>query len=233
MTSGIFNYTSDEAWIHELLYNPLRLWLPEELADIGFSHDFVFVPGSDWQYSNTNTILVGMIIEKATGNSLEQEIENRIVEPLNLSNTGLITSGLDLPGHHGRGYYIGEYVENHDVTETIDVSWSWAAGSAYSTPGDLQKYVEHLVGGGLLSHALQQKRLDDIHTVDGSTGYGLAIAKRGTFYGHNGALPGFASSMYHSIEKDCTVIIYFNSLLGYHPDFLFYRFMDILYGEVY
>jgi D-alanyl-D-alanine carboxypeptidase len=233
MTSGIFNYSDDESWQNTLFSNPSKVWSAQETVDIGFSHDFYFSPGSGWHYSNTNTFIIGMLIEELTGNSLQTEIQNRIVSPLQLNNTGFITSGLDLPGIHGRGYYYGEYMENEDMTEHFDISWGWAAGSAYSSPRDLQKYAETLVEGGLLSDSLQQRRLDDLFMLDATTGYGLSILKRGSFYGHNGALPGFTSSMYHSIAKNCTVIIYFNCQLELPPDFLFFRFMDILYGNDY
>ncbi len=233
MTSGIFNYTDDDAWGEECMNQPTKKWSPQELVDVGFSHDFYFSPGSNWKYSNTNTIIIGMIIEKLTGHSLEDEIKNRILIPLQLNNTGLITDGLGLPGTHGRGYYSGEYIENDDVTEKFDVSWAWAAGSAYSTPRELQKYVENLVNGTFLSETLQHQRLNDLVELDKNTGYGSYLLKRGSFYGHNGAIPGYTSSMYHSMDKNCTVIIYFNCLLDLHPDFLFFRFMDILYGESY
>ncbi len=59
--------------------------------------------------------------------------------------------------------------------------------------------------------------------------YGLAISKTGSFYEHNGALPGYATSMYHSMEKDCTIIVYFNGLLDPHSDYLFKRFREILF----
>jgi D-alanyl-D-alanine carboxypeptidase len=231
MTSGIFNYSEDEAWTMELLTNPTKVWTPEETVEIGFSNDYYFSPGTDWHYSNTNTFLLGMIIEKLTGNSLEYEIENRIINPLQLNNTGFLTSGLDLPGTHGRGYYDGEYVENVDMTEHYDVSWAWAAGSAYATPRELQHYVETLVGGGFLSDEMQQKRLSEVNEIMPNTAYGLCLLKRGSFYGHNGGLPGFTSSMYHSNEKDCTVILYFNSQIELVPDYLFLRYMDILYGS--
>ncbi|MBU1368144.1 MAG: beta-lactamase family protein [Bacteroidetes bacterium] len=231
MTSGVFNYSEDEAWLAELVSNPSKAWTVQETVDIGFSRDFYFSPGTGFHYSNTNTFLIGMLIEKLTGNSLKTEIENRIINPLQLSNTGFLTSGLDLPGTHGRGYYSGEYSENEDVTEHFDISWAWAAGSAYTTPRELQHYVETLVGGGFLSDTLQQQRLSDFHMVSPTTGYGLCILKRGSFFGHNGGLPGFTSSMYHSNEKDCTVIIYFNSQLELIPDYLFLRFMNIMYGN--
>lgn len=230
MTSGIFNFTDDETWQETLISNPGKTWLPSELISVGFDHDFYFQPGTGWMYSNTNTIILGLIIEQLTGNSLETEINNRILQPLQMSHSGFLTSGTVLPGIHGHGYYMGEYVENEDLTEVYDLSYVWAAGSAYSTPRELQKFVETLVAGGFLSDSLQQKRLEEIYPIMPGLGYGLCLFKRGSFYGHNGAVMGFTSSMYHSIEKDCTVIIYFNCLLETQPDYLFNRFMDILYG---
>lgn len=232
MTSGIFNYTDDEAMQYDVFENPARVWTPQELVNIGFSHDFSFSPGKGWQYSNTNTVMLGMIIEQLTGNTLEEEIEARIINPLKLRNTGFITSGRALPGEHGKGYYYGEYSEEDaDMTNFVDLSWVWAAGAAYSTPRELQYYVEKLVGGGLLPTVVQEKRISDIHMISPTIGYGTCLLKRGTFYGHNGAILGFTSSMYHSIEKNCTVIIYFNCLLNtMQPDFLFHRYMNILYG---
>ena len=229
MSSGIFNYTDDEEFLDELFTNPTRVYTPEELVDVGFSHDFYFNPGDDIHYSNTNTILLGMIIEQITGNSLETEIENRIASPLNLVNTALITAGTALPGNHSRGYYFFDDDEYEDSTEKYDLSWGWAAGSAYSTPREMQKYAEHLVKGGLISDTLQHKRLNEMIHVHETYSYGLAIYKTGSFYGHNGALPGYATSMYHSIENDCTIIVYFNGLLDPHSDYLFKRFKEILF----
>lgn len=231
MTSGISNYTDNETWQYALFTNPTKVWTPEECVEVGFSDNFYFSPGSGWYYSNTNTIILGMLIEKLTGNSLQSEIENRIVKPLDLRNTGFLTSGIQLPGMHGRGYYAGEYAEGEDFTEYFDISWGWAAGSAYSTPRELQKYAEALVKGGLMSDSLQQRRINEMIDLSPGVGYGFYLLKRGSFYGHNGALPGFTTSMYHSNEKNCTVIIYFNSHLELSPDFLFARFMRILYGE--
>jgi hypothetical protein len=66
--------------------------------------------------------------------------------------------------------------------------------------------------------------------------YGIGIAKQGTFYGHSGEMPGYMTNMYHSNEKQCSIIIYYNSLLIGHendPDKLFKRFVHILYGNNY
>jgi D-alanyl-D-alanine carboxypeptidase len=229
MTSGIYSFSESDIFRSTMINYPAKVWLPQELVDLALTYPPYFSPGSSFHYSNTNTIILGQIIESITGNTLESEISHRIVQPLNLSQTGLITSGQDFPGPHAKGYYMGTYTENEEVTNQFDISWGWAAGSAYSTPRELQKYVEALIGGGLLSDSLQNRRISDMKTLAPNIGYGLGLVRRGSFYGHNGALPGFTSSMYHSIDKDCTIIIYFNSQIELVPDVLFARFVDILY----
>lgn len=233
MTSGYFNYSEDdEIFANTFMNNPTKVWTPQELVDVSFLHDLDFEPGTNFHYSNTNTIILGMLIEQLTGNSLETEIHNRIAVPLGLQNTRLISSGRELPGTHGKAYYTDQDNVNLDVTEHFDISWAWAAGAVYSTPRELQKYVEKLVAGGFLSESLQNTRLDkDFSTLAENVSYGIGILKRASFYGHNGGLPGFTSSMYHSNNKNCTIIIYFNcQKSGLEPDYLFNRFAHILYG---
>lgn len=232
MTSGISNYVANPVFQQTKVTNPKKVWLPQELVDLGLA-SFYFSPGTSWAYSNTNTYIVGQIIELLTGNTLESEINQRIIQPLNMNKTGFLTSGVTFPGPHGRGYCWGEYKENEDLTEHYDISMAWAAGSAYSTPRELLKYAVVLVKGGLLSDSLQNKRIDEMVPIDSETGYGLGIFHRKSFYGHNGVAPGYTVSMYHSLVKNCTVIIYFNSAIDVEPDALFYRFMDILYGKEY
>lgn len=239
MKSGIFNYSEDiPVFMESMISNPARVWQPQELIDLGFSHDFYFEPGSDFHYSNTNTFIIAQLIEKLTGNSLETEINNRIFQHLGLNNTRFLTSGVDLPGNHGRGYEISNDKTYTDATEYYDISWGWAAGSAYSTPRELQRYVEALVRGDLLSSSLQQKRLTENYYERsdlwlGKISYGLGMMRCGSFYGHGGDLPGCSSTMYHSNEKDCTVILYFNTQDNYPSGFLFFRYLDILYGNNY
>jgi len=239
MRSGIYNYTDDtDVFAQSMVTEPSRVWQPDELIDLGFSHDFYFEPGSDIHYSNTNTFLIAKLIEKLTDNTLENEIYNRIIQPLGLENTRFLTSGIELPGNHGRGYELDGEGNYTDVTEHYDVSWGWAAGSAYSTPRDLQKYVEALVNGEFLTPTLQQKRLTDNYSgrADlwlGKINYGMGMMRCGSFYGHGGDMPGFSSTMYHSIEKDCTVVLYFNTQDDYPSALLFLRYLDILYGTDY
>ena len=237
MTSRIHDYFHiTPSLFATMRANPTKVWTPSELTQLGFNAGYDSVPGCGWGYSNTNTILIGRIIEQVTGNNLETEIRNRIITPLGLTNTGFITSGVELPGIHGRGYYFIDYIEGEDFTEYFDASVYWAAGSAYSTPRELAKLAEVLVEGGLLPDSLQVRRLNGDFYQLPDIAYGIGIAKQGTFYGHSGEMPGYMTNMYHSNEKQCSIIIYYNSLLIGHendPDKLFKRFVHILYGNNY
>ena len=86
-TSGLFDYTSDEDFQEAVDAEPLRKWQPQELVDFAISHEPYFAPGEEWHYSNTNYILLGMIVEEVTGNLVGDEMRTRIYERLGLSNT--------------------------------------------------------------------------------------------------------------------------------------------------
>ncbi|MDD4604138.1 MAG: serine hydrolase [Bacteroidales bacterium] len=234
MTSGISDYFDDDRWQNSMKTTPLRVWAPQELVNMSFSHPLNFRPGTGYRYSNVNTIIIGMIIEKVTGNSLETEISNRIIKPLQLVNSGFITNGTTLPGTHGRGYDFGDLDLTGDLTESFDLSNCWAAGSVYTTPRELQLFVERMVNGGFLSDSLQYRRLNnDFHEISPIQSYGIGIYKLASFYGHNGIIWGYLTSMYYSPEKDCTVIIYYNLCQPstHLPDNLFGKFLLILYGS--
>jgi D-alanyl-D-alanine carboxypeptidase len=236
MTSGVFDYFADPQFISSYASDPYKVFPPQELAATGFANPFSCNPGSDWSYSNTNTVILGLIIELVTGNTLEAEINNRILIPTELTHTGYQNTGADFPGPHARGYYFPDINYYGEMTTPYDISRAWGCGSMFSTPRDMQKFAEKLVGGGLLSDSLQSRRLNEMRYVGGLFGsYGLSLLKNGSFYGHGGTLWGFTSVMFHSNEKNCTIIIYFNCDLEttIHPLNLFLRYANILYGNDY
>ena len=88
MKSGIFNYTEDADFVMEFVSsNFLRVWTNQELVDAADRNAPYFPPGGGWHYSNTNTVILGMIVEQVTGNSLGEEITDRILKPLGLDGT--------------------------------------------------------------------------------------------------------------------------------------------------
>ncbi len=233
MRSGIFSYTENPAFWEALIVNPSHVWTTDELIELG-GDQYYFDPGTSFHYSNTNTILIGEIIEKLTGQSLETNIQNRILTPLELYNTTYIIAGKSIPGFHPKAYYGGEYdPEFPELSEMIDVSWAGAAGCMTSDIFDLAKYAIALGKGSLISSNLQQKRLNCSVIEGKEMKYGIGIFEYKGFYGHNGGLPGFTSLMVHSPEKDCTIIIWYNcQLKGDDPTQLLYKIPKMIYANL-
>jgi D-alanyl-D-alanine carboxypeptidase len=233
MTSGLFSYTEDEDFNQTLDTDPQKAWEPEELIEIGLEHPPDFSPGEDFRYSNTNTVLLGMIIEQLTGQPLEQEFHDRLFVPLGMSNTLLPErSSAAIPDPHPRGYMYQTNVETlntselqeeeaeqadesagepNDVTDE-NPSWGWAAGAAISTLNDMIIWAKADATGALLSSEAQKERLTWVSPPPSpGVQYGLAIAEfPGGFIGHDGQLPGFNSFAAHNPETGATIVVFTN-----------------------
>ncbi|MEV6578168.1 serine hydrolase domain-containing protein [Streptomyces sp. NPDC051582] len=70
LRSGLFDYIDDPQWLADLRADPERGYTPRQLLDIAFSHPPTFAPGAKWQYSNTNLVLLGLLVEKVSGQRL-------------------------------------------------------------------------------------------------------------------------------------------------------------------
>jgi D-alanyl-D-alanine carboxypeptidase len=216
MRSGLYSYTFDRAFNETLDRDPGKVWRPEELLTIAFAHPVNSPPGEKFDYSNTNIILLGLVVEQLTGMPASQAFQERIFTPLGLKQTSLpARTDADIPNPHPRGYSFGTNVSTIDtyalppaqqaaaVAGTLkpndetdaNPSWAWTAGGAISTVPDLAVYVKALVSGGLLDAKTQKLRMDSIQPTDPAqpeaAGYGLGIAKFGPMIGHDGQIPGF------------------------------------------
>lgn len=232
MSSGLASYTEVKSWNEASDADLERVWKPEELVDIGLSADVRFPPGQGFNYSNTNTVLLGLMVERYDGVPLEESFKRRIFDRLRLTQTLLppIASNA-IPDPHPQGYMYGTNVSTMDTTALspaeqeqvaqgtlkpgnytgYNPSWAWAAGGGISTATDLVPYVEALVGGGLLTPEMQQQRLDSVKPVgNAGAGYGLALAQFGPMLGHDGSLPGFTSFMGHDPKTKTTLIVLAN-----------------------
>lgn len=232
MRSGIFSYTDliDEFWMKVLYTEPNKYWSTDELIAFGVDYPYYFDPGSGTYYCNTNTIIIGKIVEMITGTSLESNIRTRITDPLNLVNTTYLASGIEIPGYHSSAYYCGEYdADFPECSEYYDISSLAAAGGAISDIYELKRYVRALVNGKFLSAETQQKRMV---CPESNSYYGLGILNYKGFYGHNGSMPGYTSIMIYSPEKNCTIIVWYNCQLDNAlPDNLMQLIPELIYPD--
>ncbi|WP_223622215.1 serine hydrolase [Microbacterium sp. EST19A] len=229
MRSGLFNYTTTLELNTALDETPDRVWDPEELVRMGLAGEPYFAPGEGYTYSNTNTVLLGLIAEKLEGKELPEIFEERLFEPLGLAHTSfpaLADSSIAEPSAHG--YMFSNNVDTMDgsalseedlaavaagellPTDHTDdnPSWAWSAGSGISTAPDLATWVEALGGGGVLSDDMQQRRIESVQPSEGEGAYGWGVAGMGSFYGHIGELPGYNSFMGYDPETDVTVVVW-------------------------
>jgi D-alanyl-D-alanine carboxypeptidase len=224
MTSGLYNYSESKAFGDSMLANPKRKWKPEELIDVSLKNKIYFEPGKGWHYSNTNTTMLGLIIEKITGNTLPAEIKKRITDKLGLKQTDFAEVP-ELSGSYPRGYGEDDATWVYplvDVTTKYDPSWAWAAGAMVSTVEDLKVYLKALTEGKLTSKEMHAERLKwGLDKPEAKYGFGIFEIGNG-YYGHNGSYPGFHNISVHSPITNITAIIFYNTQSDRNPD-LFLR----------
>ena len=220
MSSGLYNYSESKEVDDSMSSNPRKKWKPQELVDVAVRNPVYFEPGKGYHYANTNTVLIGMIIEKITGNTLGGEIKTRIIDKLRLSETEF-PSDAEFTGFHPRGYNEDDskFIEPlTDVTEKFDPSWAWAAGAVNSSLNDVKIYVKALAEGTLISKKMQAERLKWSLNLP-VLKYGFGIFRAGNdFYGHNGSYPGFHNVSVYSPKTGMTIIIMYNSQTNRDPD---------------
>ncbi|PEY43450.1 D-alanyl-D-alanine carboxypeptidase [Bacillus cereus] len=229
-TSGIADYIKSKDFD---IMDKNKSYTAEEFVKMGISLSPDFAPGKGWSYSNTGYVLLGILIEKVTGNSYAEEIENRIIEPLELSNTFLPGNSTVIPGtNHARGY-----VQPDGASELKDVTYSnpgSSDGDMISTADDLNKFFSYLLSGKLLKEQQVKQMLTTVPTGrEGINGYGLGIYEiklpNGvSIWGHTGGVPGFSTLAGGTLGGKHTLAVNLNSSVRANsPD----PFKNILLAE--
>lgn len=199
-TSGLFNYTDDENAVLAVLADPTRHVDPQWMLDVAFSHPANFPPGSDWSYSNTNYIVLGLLLEKVTGQPAHAVLERQIIRPLNLRNTYLATDG-GWRGPHLHGYAPPGTFGNADYLDLSDwnPSWAWTAGALVSNPADLTRFYQALMSGRLLPAAQLRAMTTTVATSSAGLRYGLGLYRFqsvcGPTWGHDGGIAGYLTQV--------------------------------------
>ncbi|MEU5434915.1 serine hydrolase domain-containing protein [Streptomyces sp. NPDC020719] len=191
-TSGLPDYTP-------YLSDDVRYYEPRDLLDLALQHKAHFAPGKKWEYSNTNYVLAGLIVEKVTGRPVAQEIDRRIVQRLGLRHTYFPAPGdATIREPHPKGYDRDAAGAPLDVTE-FDPSWAWSAGQMVSTNSDLNRFFTALMTGGLLPPAQLAEMRTTVPAGEpfaSGARYGLGLVSTplscgGVYWGHGGSMTGY------------------------------------------
>ncbi len=210
MTSGIASYYTHD-FLDIYFAHPETIFTPDQLIAYGVSASPIFTPGEKFNYSNTNTILLGKVIEKVTGRPIQDVLAQKILKPLGLTGTTWPGDSPIIGDPHPQGYTLqgSGTPENPANATNWSPSFGWTAGGMISTLADLLAYDRALgTGQGLLSPATQTERLESFPQP---AGYGLALGCVGGWVGHTGELPGFNTAVYYDTTSETSVVVLVNS----------------------
>ena len=199
-TSGLPNYTN---FLAEGLLRYQHWYAePRTLLDLALEQQATGTPGATFAYSNTNYLLLGLIVERVTHRPIGEQITKRIIKPLNLRRTYFPGVGEEqLRGPHPHGYHHDDpNLPLVDVSEQ-DPSFGWAAGQMVSTPSELNRFFVALLKGRLLAPNLLREMRTTVPAPElgAKTRYGLGLISQplpcgGVSWGHGGTITGYSTT---------------------------------------
>ncbi|MFF0637997.1 serine hydrolase domain-containing protein [Nocardia sp. NPDC004151] len=186
---------------------------PDQALAIALRQSAVFAPGTRFSYTNTNYIVLGMLIEKVTGRAYSTEVEERITRPLGLADTYLPGPGeRDIRGDHPHGYQDGPAGPT-DVSR-IEPSIPWAAGAIVSTGHNLDTFWRALFDGKVVPprELAEMTTPQTGATEDEGRGYGLGVGSTQLscgirFIGHSGGIPGYYTNSGATADRAVTITL--------------------------
>jgi D-alanyl-D-alanine carboxypeptidase len=199
-TSGIPDFINAKGFSDALSASLDKAPAPRQLIDYVRAERLSFAPGSRYEYSNSDNIFVGLMVEAATGRSYVRELQYQVLGPLGLRHTSL-PSGTELPEPLFHGYDVDPPMPPEDVSNLLAGGWAWASGGIVSTPRDLNSFIRGYVGSKLFNSNVAQEQRHFVvaggsePTGPGDNSAGLALFRYdtacGTVYGHTGNIPGY------------------------------------------
>ena len=229
MSSGLYDYVDivepDSDPAAEVWRTPFTPSTPGRLVEIGLSQPPYFAPGQGWHYSNTNFVILGMLIEELTKRPLRENIRSRILRPLGLGDT-LFPLHSGYPRPHPRGYSLKppEFSSLVEITSIEAASGAWACGNMISTPRDMLAYAKPLATGRLVSEAAQRERTRWLDATIYAPGkpftdqkYGFALHDVDGLIGHGGNIQGYETFLGYLPAADASIVVISNLYLTNDP----------------
>ncbi|MCV7170087.1 beta-lactamase family protein [Mycobacterium manitobense] len=263
MRTGLYGYTGDPELSAMMDADLGRAWTPGEVLAIAFRHPPNFAPDAEYEYSNTNYALLGLVAEKAGGRPLAQQLQERLFAPAGMAQTSLpAADDTAIPAPFSHGYmYGGSFYALGDDPYPPDMqaaardgslkpvdythqnsSYATAAGGAISTADDLATWMRALVSGRIFDADHHRRWQDALEAEDPDApegqkyGFGISYQRFGpqaAMFYHGGELPGFNSFMGFDAENDVTLVIWTNLTLSPDGRTTAQAMLPILLDEIY
>ena len=198
-TSGLPEYTDTTPGSGDIFQIKDHYIPPRDLLDTALGKPAAFEPGTQWAYTNTNYVVLGMLVERVSQRPVGEQIDERIVKKLGLSHTYFPAPGEEkIRGTHPQGYHLSAGGKLEDITE-MDSAWAWAAGAMVSTPSELNTFFQAVFDGRLLSQSSIEEMKKGVDMGSGGRVYGLGLVGTplscgGTSWGHGGTIPGYQTN---------------------------------------
>ena len=200
-TSGVPDYTKSDGFIKQAETNPRGYVSPQKVISWVAKEPLVFKPDSKYEYSNTDNIVVGLMVEAVTTKTYAANLQQIVFGPTKLTQTSLPTK-VKIPSPFIHGYIAATETESEqDVSEALSPSGAWASGGIISTPQNLNAFIRADLGLKFFARAQQQQQMnwwaggESSPPGPGKNSAGLALfryqTKCGTVYGHTGNFPGY------------------------------------------
>jgi len=219
-TSGIVRYELNPKFTTDLSANPDKVWSGEDRLGYLLDATPPFPPGKGWEYSDTNYIVLGMIIEKAGGKAYYDQLRTRVLDKHQLRDTvpadSRVVPGL-VQGYAGANNPFGGSDEMiKDGKFAVNPQFEWTGGGLAVTALDLAKWGEILYEGRAFPAAMMPKFLDGVPARLGpESKYGLGVIIRpspmGITYGHSGYMPGYQTELVYFPELETSIAVQVNS----------------------
>ena len=212
-TSGLPEYTDTTPGRGDIFQVKDHYAQPRDLLDTALGKPAAFEPGAQWKYTNTNYLVLGMLVERVSQRPVGEQIDERIVKKLGLSHTYFPAPGdRSIKGTHPQGYHLSAEGKLEDITE-MDPVWGWAAGAMVSTPSELNTFFQAVFDGRLLTQSsideMKNGAVDASSYLGPGTVYGLGLIGRslscgGTSWGHGGTIHGYQTD--NAVGPDGTAV---------------------------